>query len=77
MTGLSAGGVHTCVLRSTGAAQCWGSNTYGSSGDNTVASKTTVTQVSGMGGNAGMPAVINVTASNGSSASTSVTLSVS
>jgi hypothetical protein len=47
-TAISAGGLHTCALRSTGAMDCWGENEFGELGDGTSAEKTTPTAVSGL-----------------------------
>ena len=69
---------HTCVLRSSGALQCWGVNTDGRLGDATTTSKYVPTGVSTMSGNPGFPASITVTATNsGGSSNASVTLSTS
>ncbi len=45
---LSTGGVHTCGLTSLGAAYCWGDNTFGELGTNTVAASPAPLAVSGV-----------------------------
>jgi len=42
-----AGGFHTCGLRDDGTAYCWGENTYGQLGNNTVTSSSTPVAVLG------------------------------
>jgi len=44
-TSISAGGRHTCALRTDGTAWCWGSNEFGRLGDGTVQDRGTPTQV--------------------------------
>ncbi|HQQ62072.1 MAG TPA: thrombospondin type 3 repeat-containing protein [Pseudomonadales bacterium] len=41
---------HTCSLTTSGSVKCWGNNTYGQLGDNTVVSKTTPQVVPGLYG---------------------------
>jgi VCBS repeat-containing protein len=45
---VSAGGVHTCALNTSGGVQCWGGNTEGQLGDNTVEQRLMPTAVSGL-----------------------------
>jgi alpha-tubulin suppressor-like RCC1 family protein len=45
---ISAGGEHTCAIRTDGALQCWGRNTYGQLGDGTVINRTAPTSVAGL-----------------------------
>ncbi|MDP1884717.1 MAG: hypothetical protein Q8L10_05145 [Candidatus Moranbacteria bacterium] len=45
---ISAGGVHTCAIKTDGAVYCWGSNVYGRLGDNTITQRTTPVQVHGV-----------------------------
>ena len=48
VTAITAGGYQTCALLSTGAMQCWGSNSYGQLGDATNVDKSTPSQVDGL-----------------------------
>jgi alpha-tubulin suppressor-like RCC1 family protein len=44
---LSAGGEHTCALRS-GTVSCWGNNLFGRLGDGTTTNRLTPTPVMGL-----------------------------
>jgi len=44
---VSAGWLHACAVTTTGAAYCWGDNTYGELGDGTTAGATAPTAVAG------------------------------
>jgi alpha-tubulin suppressor-like RCC1 family protein len=44
---IAAGDFHTCALSNTGAAQCWGENTYGALGNGKTANSTTPVAVMG------------------------------
>jgi alpha-tubulin suppressor-like RCC1 family protein len=51
VTGIAAGGNHTCALRVNGTVRCWGANSRGQIGDGTVAdSRFSPTAVQGLGG---------------------------
>ncbi len=45
---IAGGGFHTCVLTSTGSAQCWGRNDFGQLGDGTAQNRTTAVKVAGL-----------------------------
>src|SRR3954469_9347285 len=47
---ISGGGVHTCVMVSSGTVDCWGRNFYGQLGDGTTNNSSTPIPVSGLGG---------------------------
>jgi len=47
LTSLSAGGRHTCGVRASGAAYCWGDNSSGQLGEGTINQHTTPTLVAG------------------------------
>ena len=46
-TWISAGGSHTCAVKSTGTLWCWGDSTNGQIGDNGTTDRNTPTQASG------------------------------
>jgi len=48
VTAITAGGMHTCALLSSGAVKCWGYNLGGRVGDNTSVNRSTPTQVNGL-----------------------------
>lgn len=45
---VSCDGEHTCALRSDGAIRCWGDNSFGQLGDNTITARPTPVTVSGV-----------------------------
>ena len=45
---ISAGDNHTCAVTTTGAAKCWGINTFGKLGDGTTTNRLTPVTVSGL-----------------------------
>jgi len=49
VTGVSAGGYHTCAVTSLGAVMCWGYNAYGELGDGTTTPGLTPARVVGLG----------------------------
>ena len=51
---LTGGDLHTCGLRSAGAAYCWGWNLEGQLGDNSTALRNTPVAVTGVGGGAAL-----------------------
>ncbi len=50
ITQISAGGYHTCALKTNGAVYCWGNNSFGQLSDNTDINRYTPVQVKGVGG---------------------------
>ncbi|MCE1174657.1 MAG: putative Ig domain-containing protein, partial [Propionibacteriales bacterium] len=48
VTSVTAGARHACVITSTGAAMCWGQNTYGALGTGNTTDATTPTSVPGL-----------------------------
>lgn len=50
VVGITAGGVHSCALRTGGVASCWGGNDRGQLGDGTTDDRPTPTVVPGLSG---------------------------
>jgi alpha-tubulin suppressor-like RCC1 family protein len=59
---ISAGGYHTCALKSTGSVYCWGANAYGKLGDNTTTQRLTPVRVHGVGDSGYLTGISNISA---------------
>lgn len=46
---VSAGGYHTCAIKKSGTAKCWGANNYGQLGDNSTTVPNAAVDVVGLG----------------------------
>ena len=68
LSGVSAGGAHTCANASNGSVYCWGSNSFGQVGDGTTSARNTPVAVQAPAGVAlsGVSAGGNHTCANGS-----------
>jgi alpha-tubulin suppressor-like RCC1 family protein len=48
VSAIAVDGQHTCALTTAGGVKCWGDNTFGQLGDNTIINRTTPVDVSGL-----------------------------
>ena len=56
---ISAGGIHTCALLSSGSVECWGDNTFGELGNGGLVSTVTPSIVGGLSGVTGISSGFN------------------
>jgi uncharacterized protein (TIGR02145 family) len=61
---ISSGYYYSCAVDSTGGVYCWGYNTYGQLGNNSVTSSSTPVRVLGVGGSGYLSGITQVTTSN-------------
>lgn len=61
LTGLAAGGAHSCALTEAGAVYCWGNNSFGQLGNGTTTTSATPSMVQGLP-SAAVDATIGLTA---------------
>jgi len=62
---VASGRLHSCALRSTGTVVCWGDNTYGELGNNSIVQSLVPVQVHGVGNKGFLSGVTAMTAGNG------------